>query len=370
MKARFGLVWSLALVTMGGLPAPSIDSESSTQKMTDPGTHPIMLVIHGGAGAIRPGRLSPNYEAAIRKTMAQALEAGYTVLKRGGSSVDAVETVLTILEDSPLFNAGRGAVATTRGTHELDASIMDGRTLSAGAVAGVQRVKNPIRLARAVMEKSPHVLLIGEGAEQFTQRVGIELVDPSYFEVPKPKERSETKSPADSTQVVQEAKRLHRDRLTLGTVGAVALDQWGNLAAGTSTGGIPKKWPGRVGDSPIIGAGTYADNLGCAVSATGHGEYFIRLAVAHDIDTMVKYQGRSVEESARRALEKVARLGGEGGVIVLDREGHFAMVFNTPGMFRGYIGPDGRPVVRLYREVEEGQPHASASSHEKETSQH
>jgi beta-aspartyl-peptidase (threonine type) len=260
------------------------------------------------------------------------------------------------MEDSPLFNAGKGAVFTSAGTNELDSSIMDGRTLSAGAVAGLKHVKNPISLARMVMEKSPHVMMVGEGAEAFAKQQGVELVPQSYFYTErrwqelqriKDEEKQHSNPPKKSSRV--EAPLLGEDGLH-GTVGAVALDMAGNLAAGTSTGGMTNKKFGRVGDSPVIGAGTYADNQTCAVSATGDGEFFIRAAVAHDISALVGYKGMSVQDAADRALEKVKKLGGTGGVIVLDREGNFATPFNTAGMYRGHIGPDGKAVIEIYKD--------------------
>ncbi|RMI19351.1 MAG: isoaspartyl peptidase/L-asparaginase, partial [Calditrichaeota bacterium] len=275
----------------------------------------------------------------------------------GGSSLDAVEQTIRVLEDSPLFNAGKGAVFTNAGTNELDASIMDGATLQAGAVAGVKRVKNPISLARLVMEKSPHVMLAGDGADAFAKENGLELVDPHYFYteqryqqwqrvLQREKEKQQSQSRAAPDAASSEA-----DEPPLGTVGVVALDKQGNLAAGTSTGGMTNKRWGRVGDSPIIGAGTYADNRTCAVSCTGHGEYFIRLNVAHDISALMAYKGLSVQEAAEEViLKKLTQLGGTGGVIAIDRNGNIAMPFNTSGMYRGYWLEGGEPVVKIYRE--------------------
>lgn len=314
----------------------------------------FMFVIHGGAGAIERSKMTPELEKEYRAKLTEALEAGYRILNNGGSGLDAIEAALRLMEDSPLFNAGKGAVFTSAGTNELDASIMDGHTLGAGAVAGLKHIKNPISLARMVMEKSPHVMMVGDGAETFAKQQGVEFVPQRYFYTERRwkdwqriKQEEERKQPKKSGQL----RNPHvRDEDRHGTVGAVALDRAGNLAAGTSTGGITNKRFGRVGDSPIIGAGTYANNQTCAVSATGDGEYFIRSAVAHDISALVGYKGLSVREAADAVLDKVKQLGGTGGVIVLDRDGNFATPFNTAGMYRGHIGPDGKPVVEIYKD--------------------
>lgn len=310
-----------------------------------------MFVIHGGAGTITRSSMTPETEKQYRAALTEALEKGYEILKANGSALDAVESAIRILEDNPLFNAGKGAVFTSSGTNELDASIMDGRTLKAGAVAGVKHIKNPISLARLVMERSPHVMMEGDGAEAFALQQGISMVPEKYFyterrwkELQRAKEKEEGSKKPGSRLV---APLSDDDRH--GTVGAVALDMAGNLAAGTSTGGITNKRFGRVGDSPIIGAGTYANNLSCAVSATGDGEFFIRSVVAHDIAALVQYKGLPVKEAAESVLDKVKALGGTGGVIVLDNEGRFTMSFNSEGMYRGYIGPDGKAVVEIYK---------------------
>src|SRR6476659_8345355 len=266
------------------------------------------MVIHGGAGTIERSEMTPEKEKAVRDGLEQSLKAGYAVLPRGGASLDAVEAAIRVLEDNPLFNAGKGAVFTHQGTNELDSSIMDGKSLKAGAVAAVKHVRNPISLARLVMEKSPHVMLEGEGAEAFAKSMGVQLVDAKYFYT---EERWRELEKAKSSPTPASDKDRH------GTVGAVALDQAGNLAAGTSTGGITNKQFGRVGDSPIIGAGTYANNRTCAVSCTGDGEYFIRAVVAHNISTMMEYEGLPVAEAAQRALDAAAKLGGTGGLIAL-----------------------------------------------------
>ena len=311
----------------------------------------FVLLVHGGVGTIRKAEMTPQDEAAYREALTRALRAGYDILSAGGASLDAVEATLVVLEDSPLFNAGKGAVFTDAGTVELDASIMDGRTLNAGAVAGVRHIRNPIRLARQVMERSPHVLLAREGAEAFAKEIGMQLVAPDYFftehrwqQLQRAKAAEERASGGGSSS------RPERDRKH-GTVGAVAVDAHGTLAAGTSTGGLTNKHWGRIGDSPIVGAGTYADNASCAVSGTGTGEYFIRHAVAHDICARVRYLGASVQQAADSViLGTLGRQNVDGGVIVLDREGRMAIAFNTEGMYRGWVGPDGKIVVKMYRE--------------------
>ncbi|MGH9456542.1 MAG: isoaspartyl peptidase/L-asparaginase family protein [Thermoanaerobaculia bacterium] len=320
---------------------------------TAPAKENIVLVIHGGAGTIRKANMTPEREREYREKLSEALRAGWTVLDGGGSSLDAVEAAIRIMEDSPLFNSGKGAVFTHQGRNELDASIMDGATRRAGAVAGVTIIRNPITAARAVMEKSKHVLLTGRGAELFATRQGLEIVDPSYFWTERRWKQLQDalraeEDPASAAVLDPEMEPVvHK----FGTVGAVALDRAGNLAAGTSTGGMTNKRWGRVGDSPIIGAGTWADNDTCAVSSTGHGEFFIRWAAAYDVAALMEYRGLSVEEAARTVIhEKLEAVGGDGGMIVLDAEGNFATPFNTEGMYRGWIRGDGVPHVALYEE--------------------
>lgn len=303
------------------------------------------LVVHGGAGVITRDALTPELEAEFRAALTEALQAGHRVLEAGGSSLDAIEAAVRLMEDSPLFNAGKGAVFTAAGTNELDASIMDGRTLNAGAVAGVKQVKNPITLARLVMEQSRHVMMAGVGAETFGKEQGVEMVPAEYFF---------TQRRWDALQQAQrdEGRISAVPAATapvLGTVGAVALDQAGNLAAATSTGGMTNKRFGRIGDSPVIGAGTYANNASCAVSATGHGEFFIRRVVAHDICALVEYAGLSLEAAADKVIhEKLTAMEATGGIIAMDRYGNVAMPFNTPGMYRGYVGSDGEVVVLIF----------------------
>ena len=301
------------------------------------------IAIHGGAGTLPRGEMTPDQEATYRAGLAAALDAGYAVLEDGGTSLDAVTVAVRILEDDPLFNAGRGAVLTHEGTVELDASIMDGRTLAAGAIAGVAHIRNPIELARAVMEHSPHVMLIGTGAEEFAHTRNIAFVANDYF-------KTETRK-AQLRRVLVGDTRPANELSALGTVGAVARDQAGNLAAATSTGGMTGKRYGRVGDSPIIGAGTYADNGSCAISATGHGEYFIRTAVAHDICARVAYGGATLQEAADAVvMQRLAKLGGEGGIIAVDASGQVVMSFNSEGMFRGARSSGGKREIAIYRD--------------------
>ena len=313
--------------------------------------NPVAIVIHGGAGRIDRDALTPERERLYHATLEQSLRAGHTILKRGGSALDAVEAAIVIMEDAPVFNAGKGAVFTAEGKNELDASIMDGRALQAGAVGGVTTVKNPIRAARAVMEKSPHVLFTNRGAEKFASDNGLEMVDPKYFfterrwkQILKWRKQQETKA---KPQATAEPDR-HTDYF--GTVGCVALDTAGNIAAGTSTGGMTGKRFGRIGDSPIIGAGTYADNRTAGISCTGHGEYFIRHAVAHDISARMAYKQESLAKAAADVVQTVLKqAGGSGGIIGLDAKGNIVMEFNTPAMTRGAIDQDGNLKTALFK---------------------
>ena len=307
-----------------------------------------MLVVHGGAGTMTRGSMSADMEKQYRAALEEALRTGHAILARGGSSIDAVEATVRVLEDNPLFNAGKGAVFTHEGRNELDASIMEGKTRKAGAVAGVTIIRNPISAARAVMEKSPHVMMTGKGAELFATKMGLEIVDPSYFWTErrwKSLQNELRKETSPQSALPSDPERKH------GTVGAVAVDRAGNLAAATSTGGMTNKQYGRVGDSPIIGAGTFAENESCAVSATGHGEFFIRWTVAYDIAALMKYRGMTVQAAADEVInKKLKAVEGEGGVIALDAKGNFAMPFNSEGMYRGWIGADGVPKVSIYKD--------------------
>lgn len=299
-----------------------------------PSAYDYALVLHGGAGNMNFENVPEERQVQFKNALDSALQLGLDVLKEGGASIDAVEVVIHCLEDNPLFNAGKGAVFTSEGKNELDASIMTGHDMNAGAVAGVTNIKNPISAARAVMEQSEHVMLAGKGAEVFAEQMGLEIVDPSYFY---------TEKRFESYQRAL-AKEKH------GTVGCVALDRKGNLCAGTSTGGMTNKKYGRVGDAPIIGAGTYANNATCGISATGHGEFFIRWAVAHDISALMEYKGYDVEAAAKEVVEKkLVEVGGSGGVICLDRFGRTAMITNTSGMFRAYGNSEGDRVVAIFK---------------------
>ena len=338
IKHPFLRVIFIFLIIMSGI--------SSALSQQTPGSHRVMIVIHGGAGTILKKNMSPEMEQQYREKLAEAINAGYAVLKKNGTAVDAVEATINIMEDSPLFNAGKGAVFTHEGTNEMDAAIMDGKTLKAGSVADVQHIKNPISLARMVMEKSQHVMLVGDGAETFAKQQGMQMMPKEYFYTDRRwkelqralEEENGKKGATDSTE------KKH------GTVGCVALDASGNLAAGTSTGGLTNKRYGRVGDSPIIGAGTYADNATCGVSATGTGEYFIRMVVAHEIASLMGLKGMTVQQAADTVVMKMLpTINGDGGVIAMDANGNFAMPFNTPGMYRAYIDENGKAVVKIYK---------------------
>ena len=308
--------------------------------------HQLSIVIHGGAGTILKENMSDEKEQAIRLKLSQAINAGYKVLANDGTSTDAVIAAINVMENSPLFNAGIGAVYTAEGKHELDASIMRGNDLQAGAVAGVSHVKNPINAAREIMLNSPHVLLSNLGADKFAKQQGLDTVDNSYFD-------SEYRF--KQWQAIQHKKEvsLSEDLLKtdhkFGTVGAVAIDKDGNIAAGTSTGGMTNKAFGRIGDSPIIGAGTYADNRSCGISATGHGEYFIRYAVAHDICARVLYKDISLQQSANEVInQELKKVGGDGGIVGLDNKGKPVMIFNTAGMYRGFKTETSETEVFIY----------------------
>jgi beta-aspartyl-peptidase (threonine type) len=305
------------------------------------------VAIHGGAGVIGRTDMSPQLERDYREALAQALEAGNRVLAAGGPSIDAVVAAVCVMEDSPLFNAGRGAAFTAEGTNELDAAVMDGATLQAGAVTLVTCVKNPVKLAKVVMERTPHVMLAGAGAEAVARAHELEIVEPEYFF---------TQRRWDALQRMKSAQTLARQATVAesdkhGTVGAVALDCAGNLAAATSTGGRTNKLPGRVGDSPIIGAGTYANNATAAVSATGEGEYFMQEVAAHTLSALMEFKGWSVEQAAEHViLERLRALGGSGGLIALDRKGNISMPFSTPGMYRGCMKVGGAPEIGIFRD--------------------
>ena len=325
-------------------------------------TMPVMaqikyvMVIHGGAGTILKANMTPAKEQAYRDALTLALKTGYDALKAGKSSMDAVEATIHIMEDSPLFNAGKGAVFTHDGKNEMDAAVMDGKTQMAGAVAGVTTVRNPISAARAVMDKSEHVMMVGQGAELFAKQAGLKIVAPSYFYTKDRWDGLQRAIKQDSAKAVLDHGSKKSQLLGVqnkddkfGTVGAVALDKAGNLAAGTSTGGMTNKKYGRVGDAPIIGAGTYANNKTAGISATGWGEFYIRNVVAYDISAMMEYKNMSLQDAAAAAIDKVGKMGGDGGLIALDRAGNVAMPFNTAGMYRGTVTEDGKIEVLIYK---------------------
>lgn len=380
MKKIVSLLLTVVLLILPLTVSAQKGTYPEIKQLQSPQNPKLGFMIHGGAGVIRRGDLSPEREKEYRAKLEEAVLAGYKALQQGKSGLDAIEVAIKIMEDSPLFNAGKGAVFTADGKNELDAAVMDGKTLNAGAVAGLRRVKNPIILARAVMEKSPHVMMIGEGAETFAQEMNIELVPEKYFwtqrrwdslqkiikeeeekakgKKEKDKNKKEKVSKTNSSSIVENSeirntksaiKELPENKF--GTVGAVALDKDGNLTAGTSTGGMTYKKYGRVGDVPIIGAGTYANNATCAISATGWGEYFIRLGVAKDISSLMEYRALPIQNAADMVIKtKLQNLGGDGGVIAIDKFGNMAVSFNSEGMYRAYINGEGKPVVEIYKD--------------------
>ena len=325
-------------------------SDNSLQKVND-----FAIIIHGGAGTILKKNMTPEMEAEYKETLEKAIRVGYDILKDGGSSLDAVQKTINVMEDSPLFNAGKGAVFTNAETNEHDASIMDGKTLNAGASAGTTNVRNPINLARAIMDNSEHVMLAGKGAETFAKDQGLEIVDPSYFytehrfnALKKAKEEEKIELDHDNKQAFYDP--FIKD-LKYGTVGCVALDKNGNIAAGTSTGGMTNKRWGRIGDSPIIGAGTYANNATCGVSSTGWGEYFIRGMVAYDISALMEYKGLSLKEATHEVIQnKLNTMGGTGGIVSLDKNGNMVAEFNTEGMYRATMNDKGELNIGIYKE--------------------
>jgi len=355
-KARYYLallLFPILLFSCNEKPSKTEDMKDSTAQVdTNSSKQPFAIVIHGGAGAMKREMLSDSLEKAYRHTLEQAVKAGHEILENGGNAIDAVTRSINILEDSPLFNAGKGAVLTHDGTAELDASIMLGNNRDAGAVAGVTNVKNPILLAKAVMENSPHVMLSGKGAEEFAGENNIELVDPSYFLTERRKKAldkvlQKEVTPNNSSASVD----FDLNDYKFGTVGCVALDKHGNIVAGTSTGGMTNKRWGRIGDAPIIGAGTYADNETCGVSATGWGEFFIRGVVAYDIAARMKYAKESLADAAKQVIQtEIPDMGGDGGIIAIDKDGNIVMEFNTSGMFRASINKNGETQVSIYED--------------------
>lgn len=344
---KFAFIFLLSIFLLNSCTDSSPEKKATT--VNEMSKNNFGLVIHGGAGTILKENMTPEMEAQYEATLKKAAQKGYEILQNGGTSLDAVEQTIHILENSPLFNAGKGAVFANNGKNELDASIMEGKTLNAGAVAGVTNLKNPISAARKVMENSDHVLLARQGAEEFAALQGLEIVDTSYFYT-----EARFKS-------LQKAKMGNQDKAAYidpyikeykyGTVGCVALDKDGNLAAGTSTGGMTNKKWNRIGDSPIIGAGTYANNKTCAVSSTGHGEYFIRAAVAYDISALMEYKNMSLEEASKEVIQnKLKKMGGDGGIIAIDTNGNLVAEFNTSGMYRAKVDENGNITVGIYKE--------------------
>ena len=304
------------------------------------------IAIHGGAGTLVKGLMTPEKEAQYKAALENALESGYSILEKGGNAIDAVEAAVRKLEDSPLFNAGKGSVFTNAGTHEMDAAIMEGKSLQAGAVSLITGIKNPVSLARDVMEKSNHVFLAGEGAMEFADSLGYKLESPEYFYDEFRYQQWQEIKDSDSFQLDHSDKKDNK----FGTVGAVACDKDGNIAAATSTGGMTNKRWGRVGDSPIIGAGNYANNKTCAVSCTGSGEFFIRGVVAYDVSCLMEYKGMTLEEAASEVINKrVLEIGGDGGLIAVDAKGNIALPFNTEGMYRAYKTSEGKKEVLIYK---------------------
>ena len=327
----------------------STDSEIAATT-TNMGERPMALVIHGGAGTIKKENMTPEMEAAYTEKLQEALDAGYKVLENGGNSVEAVKSAINIMEDSPLFNAGKGAVFNSIGKHELDASIMEGNTLNAGAIAGVTRIKNPINAAILVKDSTRHVMLSGSGAEKFVAQFDITFVEESYFDTEKRLQQLQNAQKKEKV-TLDHSSLLNKELIDdhkYGTVGCVALDKNGNLAAGTSTGGMTNKKFGRIGDSPIIGAGNYANNKTCGVSCTGTGEYFIRTLAAHEASNLMQYKNLSVGDALEEVIDQIETLGGDGGMIALDKNGIVGWDFNTAGMYRGYKKSSGENVIEIY----------------------
>ncbi len=342
MKLKITLLLSCLIILMSC--QKTVEKESKSLSKT-PEEQPIAIVIHGGAGNVTPDRIPPERQKEYEAKLDEAISKGYEILQNGGTSMDAVIATINIMEDSPLFNAGKGAVYNYDGFNELDASIMDGKTQNAGAIAGVTKIKNPINLAYEVMVNSDHVMLSGKGAEDFALTRNFQLVDSTYF-------MTESRLKAlRRAKGIETAGKIYWEDSKYGTVGCVALDKNGNIVAGTSTGGMTNKRWNRIGDAPIIGAGTYANNQTCGVSATGWGEYFIRLGVAHDISAQMMYANKSLQDAAEDVImNKLENLGGDGGIIALDKEANISMVFNSNGMFRASIDKNGEKVVKIFRD--------------------
>ncbi len=351
LRRGWGILTLLMVVAfLGACETDPSEAANETGEALGAGTE-YGLVIHGGAGTITRDQLTEEREDHYHQALRAALDAGYEILEAGGSAMDAVIAAVVIMEDEPVFNAGRGAVFTSEGTNELDAAVMDGADRNAGAVAGVTSLKNPIQLARLVMDESPHVMMVGEGAETFGAQFDLETVDPDYYFT---EERWEALQRAQEAEEVSVDWRGDENRM-MGTVGAVARDRDGNLAAATSTGGMTNKRFGRVGDVPVIGAGTYASNASCAVSATGHGEYFIRNVVSREICARMEHRGETLQAAAEAVvMDQLYDHGGTGGIVAIDRDGHFSMVLNTPGMYRGHRMAGAEPFTAIYADEGDG----------------
>lgn len=333
----------------------SSKENKATLKQSETDTQNFSIIIHGGAGTILKKNMTPEKEAAYKTKLEEAIRVGHNILKNGGSSLDAVQKTINVMEDSPLFNAGKGAVFTNAGTNEHDASIMDGSNLNAGASAGTTIVRNPINLARAIMDNSPHVMLSGNGANTFAKEQSLQIVDPNYFYSERRFKSLEKIKDKEKTELDHDDKVAFYDEdikdSKFGTVGCAALDKNGNLAAGTSTGGMTNKRWGRIGDSPIIGAGTYANNNTCAVSSTGWGEYFIRGMVAYDISALIEYKGLSLKQASQEVIQnKLTNLGGTGGIVAIDKTGQMVAEFNTAGMYRATMNEKGELIIGIYNE--------------------
>lgn len=346
MKKLFYLI-NFTLIFIGCNPKTSEKEEIKTREPNS-----FAIVIHGGAGGIKREYFTEEQQEAYKLKLQEALDAGYAVLENGGISLDAIQAAINVMEDSPLFNAGKGSVYNSEGNQEMDAAIMDGKTLNAGAIAGVNHIKNPILAARMVMDSSSHVLLSGKGAEILAAKFGIEMVDSTYFFTEKRMNQLKELQGKEKTQLDHTAFLIKNELIDdhkYGTVGAVAIDKNGNIAAGTSTGGMTNKKYGRIGDVPIIGAGTYANNETCGISATGTGEYFIRAVASHEVSSLIKYKGLSPKEALHEVLFKqIGPLGGEGGMILLDKNGNVYWDFNSTGMFRGFKKSNGETKVEMF----------------------
>ena len=333
----------------------SVETPNTASNVVETVTErPLVLVIHGGAGTIKRENMTEEMERAYRAKLQEALDAGYAVLENGGTSVEAVRSAINIMEDSPLFNAGKGAVFNSIGKHELDASIMEGNTLNAGAVAGVTRIKNPIDAAILVKDSTRHVMLSGVGAEEFVSQYGLPFVETSYFDTEKRLEQLH-RAQGKEKVMLDHSSLLDKtpiDDHKYGTVGCVALDKEGNLVAGTSTGGMTNKKFGRIGDSPVIGAGNYANNLTCGVSCTGTGEFFIRTLAAHEASNLMRYKNMTVDQALEEVIGQIQDLGGDGGMIALDKDGNVAWDFNTAGMYRGYRKSTGENIIEIYEKTQ------------------